>query len=361
MNSRLNLATLTVAMMMLPAASPALEGRTKVLSTTFPIWLITEIVTAGDPGISNDLLIAPSMGCPHGYSVTPNDLSRMAAADVIIINGLGMDDSLVQGKNRASGGKAVILNSSRGIPGVMDYVHKEDTGKPDAHNSHGAGERHGHRGHDHEDHFGNGHHDCPHYAEHHENGVNRETESGHTHESGHVHEGTNPHMFASPAMAARIALNIARELGAIRPSSKGLLEKNATAFEARMNKLTADFKAAVKRLKNSRIVTQHGAFDYLARDVGLQITAFVQDHPGHEPSAAEMLRLTKTIRETGAGAIFVEPQYPQKVPRALAAEVRIPVGLLDPVATGPANAGNDYYEKIMRQNITALETTLGTR
>jgi len=354
-------ALLVSAIVMIPAFSHALEGRTKVLSTTFPIWLLTGIVTVGDAGISNDLLIAPSMGCPHDYSVTPNDLSRMAAADVIIINGLGMDDSLVQGKNRASGGKAVVIDSSSGIQGVMDYSHGEGARKTVAHHDKTAGDKTGHEGHHHEDHFGAGHHECPHYAEHHGNDGRQDDAAGHAHEAGHVHEGTNPHLFASPLMAARIARNIARELGSIRPSSKDLYERNATAFEARMNRLTADFQAAVKRLKNVRIVTQHGAFDYLARDVGLQITAFVQDHPGYEPSAAEMLALTKTIRAGGAGAIFVEPQYPQKVPRALAAEAGIPVGLLDPVATGPAGAGTDYYEKVMRQNITALEKTLGTR
>lgn len=114
------------------------------------------------------------------------------------------------------------------------------------------------------------------------------------------------------------------------------------------------------RLKNHRIVQPHGVFDYLARDMNLTIVAVLQPH-GQEPSAAEMVELVKTITEEQVGAIFTEPQYPEKIGKTLAKETGVPVAMLDPVATGPENAPLTYYETIMRQNMQILEATLGIR
>lgn len=80
---------------------------------------------------------------------------------------------------------------------------------------------------------------------------------------------------------------------------------------------------------------------------------------GQEPSASEMMQLVKTIKERRAGAIFTEPQYPEKVGNVLSQETGIPVAMLDPVATGPENAPLDFYETVMRQNMKTFASTLG--
>jgi zinc transport system substrate-binding protein len=115
-----------------------------------------------------------------------------------------------------------------------------------------------------------------------------------------------------------------------------------------------------KRLKNNRIVQPHGIFDYLARDMGLEIVAVMQAH-GQEPSASEMMQLVKVMKEKDAGAIFTEPQYPEKIGKVLSKETGIPVAMLDPVATGPEIAPLTYYETVMRQNMKTLASTLGAK
>ena len=118
--------------------------------------------------------------------------------------------------------------------------------------------------------------------------------------------------------------------------------------------------ARVKELKNNRIVQPHGAFDYLARDIGLEVVAVTQPH-GQEPSAAEMLELVRSMREKQAGAVFTEPQYSPKVGQTLAKETGIPTAVLDPVASGPEDAPLDYYETAMRKNLETLRATLGVK
>jgi len=176
----------------------------------------------------------------------------------------------------------------------------------------------------------------------------------------HHHQGTNPHLFASPRMTARLAMNIAAELSKADPKGAATYAKNAKGYAETMNKLADEMAALGNRLRNNRIVQPHGIFDYLARDIGLEIVAVMQAH-GQDPAAGDMINLVKTIREKRAGAIFTEPQYPEKIGKALAKETAIPVAMLDPVATGQDNAPLAYYETVMRQNMKILETTLGVK
>lgn len=335
----LNLATgvLAIAVAILMAA-PTLageNGKLTVLVDTFPIYQIVRNVTAGDNGIDVELLLSPELGCPHNYVLTPADMRKIANADVLVTNGLELDSFLNSADLRANT-RLRGIDSSAGIGGILQLAEacEGDHDKEDDHNDHGAA---AHAGHDHQ------------------------KKDSHKVKDSHAHAGANPHLFASPLMAAKLAVNIAIKLSEIRPGVKSIYQNNAAMFMSRMRVLNDEFTAAVKRLKNNRIVTQHGVFDYLARDVGLNIVAVIQAHPGSEPSASEMLGLVKKIKAQKAGAVFAEPQYAMKVPQTIAREAGIPVANLDPVASGPGDAGLDYFEKTMRANIQILEKTLGTR
>jgi ABC-type Zn uptake system ZnuABC Zn-binding protein ZnuA len=160
-------------------------------------------------------------------------------------------------------------------------------------------------------------------------------------------------------MVAMIAKNIASRLSELDPANAAVYAKNAEEYSGRMLKLAEDYSTSVKTLESRRIVTQHGILDYLARDAGLEIIAVVQAHPGHDPAAAEMIAIIRKIRETKAGAVLVEPQYPAKIAGVLAKETGISIVSFDPVAGGPENAGLDYYEKTMRANLQVLIKTIG--
>ncbi|MDZ4199527.1 MAG: metal ABC transporter substrate-binding protein [Kiritimatiellia bacterium] len=288
------------------------ESGIKVLSTTFPVHQLVRQVVEGKAGVTADLLLPSQLGCPHDYALTPQDMLKLAQADVLVINGLGLEEFLGAPVRKANP-KMKVIDSSAGIRETLPYSDSA-------------------------------HHDC-HAADHHDHG----------HPS---HGGINPHLFASPRMTARLALTIAAGLSEADPEGATLYFKNARAVAEKMNRMADELTALGRRLKNNRIAQPHGVFDYLARDMGLEIVAVLQAH-GQEPAAAEMIRLIQAIRETKAGAIFTEPQYPDKIGRLLSKETGIPVARLDPVASGPENAPLDYYERIMRQNMEILGSTLG--
>jgi ABC-type Zn uptake system ZnuABC Zn-binding protein ZnuA len=234
--------------------------------------------------------------------------------------------------------KVVVIESAKGIDKLLEYQEE----------------------HEHGDHHQEKKQE-PRQAEHEKNAHAERDDRHGEDEHGHHHEGVNPHLFASPRMTGLLAMNIAGELSKVTPEAAAIYLKNAQAYMARMDKLAEEFAALGKTVKNNRIVTQHGVFDYLARDMGLEVVAVMQAHEGQEPSASEMLEIVRVVKDKKAGALFTEPQYPQKVGRTIAKEAGIPSAILDPVATGPEKAGLDYYEVVMRQNMEVLRKTLGQK
>ncbi|MDD4890310.1 MAG: metal ABC transporter substrate-binding protein, partial [Phycisphaerae bacterium] len=273
----------------------------RVLCSTFPMYVFTRNVTDGRGDVQVGLMLPAAAGCPHDYALTPRDMQKIAAADVFIANGLGLEEYLGEPLRRANA-KIKVIDTSGGVRGIATMADEDGYGRGAA---------------------------------------------------------ANPHLFASPRRAARIVRNIAAELGKIDPAGAELYRRNAEAYAARLETLADDFVRVAKGLRSTKIVTEHAVFDYLAADAGLTIVAVIEETPGQEPSAAGMIRLVKTIRSSGAKAVLIEPQYPANVGQTIAKEAGIPVAVLDPVASGPDDAGLDYYEKAMRSNIEALKSVLG--
>lgn len=141
-------------------------AKKKVLCTTFPIYQITRNITQGRDAVEVSLMIPAGMGCPHDYALTPQDMKKIAEADILIANGLGMEEFLGAPVKKANS-NVIIIDSSKSIDGILYMKGADEEDEKEAKNE--------------------------------------------KHEQGH-HQGQNPHLFASPRMAARLALNIAEGL-----------------------------------------------------------------------------------------------------------------------------------------------------
>lgn len=173
------------------------------------------------------------------------------------------------------------------------------------------------------------------------------------------HGEINPHTWVSPRNAILQVREIEKALSEARPGLAPAFRRNADAYVFRLTALAAEFEAAAMTFRRTNIVTFHDVFDYLARDVGLTVVGTIETVPGQEPSAGEIQRLSRTIREKEVPAVFSEPQYSPKLADALAREAGVPVRVLDPVATGsPALTA---YEDAMRRNLSTLKEALSSR
>lgn len=307
---RLLFLLLTLTASILPTLASAAEGKPlRILCTTFPLYQLTRNLSQGLGAVQVDLLLPAQLGCPHDYALTPKDMELISHAEVLVVNGLGLEEFLGAPLARANRTLRVI-DSSQGVRDLIKDSDNEDEPGP-------AG--------------------------------------------GHDHAGVNPHLFVSPRLTAQLAETVAKGLAESDPAHGARFLANGQAYAAKMLALDQRMVALGKRLANRRIITQHGVFDYLARDLGLEVVAVVAAHAGQEPSAAEMLSIIKTAKDKRVGGVFSEPQYPAQVVTTLAQEIGVPAATLDPMATGPTEAGLDYYERVMANNQKILQATLGEK
>jgi ABC-type Zn uptake system ZnuABC Zn-binding protein ZnuA len=173
------------------------------------------------------------------------------------------------------------------------------------------------------------------------------------------HGELNPHTWVSPRNAILQVREIETALSAARPGLAPSFRRNAEAYISRLSALASEFDAAAKTFRRKNIVTFHNVFDYLARDLGLTVVGVIETAPGQEPSAGEIRKLSRTIREKSVPAVFSEPQYSPKLAEAVAREAGVKVRVLDPVATGfPSPTA---YEDAMRRNLLTIREALSDR
>ena len=82
------------ALLALPAAvwaAPVGGPPVRILTSFYPMYVMTLNVVGGTPGVSVECLARPSTGCLHDYQLTPGDLVALTRADVFVANGAGME------------------------------------------------------------------------------------------------------------------------------------------------------------------------------------------------------------------------------------------------------------------------------
>jgi zinc transport system substrate-binding protein len=271
----------------------------QVVCTIFPIYVLTLNVVGKIPGVEVRLLLPPHQGCPHNYDLTPRDLIKLSQADLIIANGLGLEEFLEKSMAPAHLQARVLLAAEKVKP-----IRNQP---------------------------GPGHHD----------------------EEDHHHEGSiNGHAWVSPETAAIMVRTIADGLAVKDPVHSREYHSQAEQYGKRLEILAREMKAVVSQAKNKKCLAFHDILAYLARDIGLTLIGVVESHPGIEPSPKEMVRLIRILKRQQVAAIFSEPQYSDKVVKTLSRASGVPFFELDPVATGKPAA--DSYEKGMRKNLEIL-------
>jgi len=309
------LSALAIFPLVMPVHSGTISGGKIILASVFPVYQIVRNITEGSTSAEVMLMLPSGLGCPHNYVITPGDINKIRHADIIVINGLGLDDFILDTVKKIHN-NTTIIDGSEGIENLITA----DSHHNHVHNRHGSSS-HGH--------------DTPHNTIY------------------------NPHLFASPMMVGRMALNIAAALAANIPSDASLFISNGKKYKEKMDTLAEKISDTGRHVVNKQIVAQHDIFDYMARDMGLIVIGLIQNHPGHDPSPSQVISLIKKIAEKNAGTIFIEPQYPTKLGQMIAKETHIPIIKIDPAASGPENARLDFFETTMSQNIKIIMEALG--
>lgn len=272
-------------------------------------------VQAGGAAVAVSSLV-PKGGEVHTFDPSPADAARLAEADLVVMNGLGLDDWLLDLATAAGAGDVPVLALAEDLEDVA-------------------------------------------YLEAGQHGTDADASTVESapvdDESGHDHGDLDPHLWLDASLAARYLERISAALQAVDPERAAAIAASTAAATKRLATLDTRILEALAALpqERRRVVTLHDAFGYFAAAYGLEVIDAVVANPGLEPSAADLARLIDTMRAEGVAAVLAESQFPDDLADMVAAEVGVPVvtGLYsDSLGDAPA----DTYEGMMRTNLELL-------
>lgn len=171
----------------------------------------------------------------------------------------------------------------------------------------------------------------------------------------------NPHFWMSAADGARYVEKIRDGLIQIDAAGKDTYTKNAAAYTKQLLDLNAELKqqAAAIPEANRKMVTNHDAFPYFAKEYGFMIVGNILGSPEAELSAGDLATLAIAIKEQKVKAIFSESQFNPKIAKTLADEAGVQIiADLYTDTLGDASSGVTTYIDMLRYDMQTIVDSL---
>jgi ABC-type Zn uptake system ZnuABC Zn-binding protein ZnuA len=174
----------------------------------------------------------------------------------------------------------------------------------------------------------------------------------------------DPHIWLDPRNAEVMVANIAGALAAVDPAGTLTYRANARAYDAQLRALDAEIARQIGGLTNKKLVSNHDAFAYYVHRYGLEFVGSVipSFDTQAELSGTDIAGLGRKIRAEGVKAVFSEVSLPAKTARAIASEARVKVvagaDALYSDSLGPRGSDGDTYLKMQRHNTRVIVENL---
>ena len=173
----------------------------------------------------------------------------------------------------------------------------------------------------------------------------------------------NPHLWPDPTLALRYAQLTHQALISQDPSNQDYYDANLAAFTTRIEALDAAIRQATETIPpdNRRLLTYHDSWAYFARTYGFEVIGAIQPSDFSEPSPQEMGRIILHIRELDVPAVFGSEVFPSDVLEQIAREsgARYSDELADDDLPGAPGDPDHSYLGLMIQNMTIMVGALG--
>jgi zinc/manganese transport system substrate-binding protein len=289
-----------------PASSPIRVSpeakRLKVTATILPIYLFTKAV-AGDAATVK-LLISPGTEV-HEYQSKPADVQAIAQSDVIIKNGLGLEQFLTATVSSAQNSKLMEIDASRGI---QTLVQVSPVVKPMA-----------------------------------DKGGDAQS-----------HEAVNPHVWLDPVRAQAQVANIRDGLSKADPLNRQTYQANAATYIQQLQQLDRQFQQGLEKCRTHpcRFVTFHDAFPYLANRYQLQQLAVVEI-PEDSLTPSDLQKVVAAVKQYNVKTLFSEAGTNNPLLSNLSQDLNLRLKRLDSLEAGEPNP--QHYFVAMKNNLQALE------
>ncbi|WP_336855799.1 zinc ABC transporter substrate-binding protein AztC [Sinomonas albida] len=281
-------------------ASSGGGAKPQIVVTTNILGDVVQQIVGGEANVTT--LMKPNAD-PHSFEISAQQAARMSEADLVVANGLGLEEGLQQHLNRVTqrGGKVFAAGDHlRPLP----YSSGEAAGTPD------------------------------------------------------------PHFWTDPARMIEVVNALEEAFSNIDRIEPNGLRERAASYRGRLEQLDREMRESFASIPVSQraLVTNHHVFGYLAERFNFRVIGAVI--PGGTtlaaPSAADLQALADAIRQAGVPAIFAESSQPDRLVQVLAREAKIDVAVVALYTESLSEPGQEAasYLAMMRTNTDRITTAL---
>lgn len=299
------------ALLALPSCAPAGgEPRLTVVCTTYPIYLFASSVTQGVDGVEVARLDTGSTSCLHDYTLSMEDMKKLERADVIALNGAGLEEFL---EDALATSDAVVIDCSEGVELLENLSH------------------------------------------HHE----EEDEHGHDH--GHW----DPHYWMDPQRAAQMVRNLEAGLSTLDPDNEQKYTQNSSTTQTLLSARDNDARELLDQYGTRHgthpldLITFHDGFQYFADAYGLTLLTSIEEEAGSEASAHEIVEITELVKEHDIPVIFTEVNGSDATAKAISRETGCQVAQLTMLMDGPDSELGNYLSGITGNAVSIINGFAG--
>ncbi len=265
--------------------------------TSYP-WLAKVAQEVGGSAVHVTSLASPRMD-PHFIVPKPSLIPKLSRADLLVINGAGLEIGWLPPLLKRAH-NAAINPGSKGFADASKAVHLIDRPKT----------------------------------------VSRAY--------GDVHPDGNPHFVLDPHNLIPIAKMISGKLARIDPANKRLYQRNLSAFLQKWRSFLRQFDGQMRSCRGMKVVQYHALYNYLLKRYGIRSLATLEPLPGISPSSKHTFEVIKIINSNHVKKILQDPYHEKKTSRFIAKKTNAQVVVLpqDTGAVSGTKTLKSFYQTI---------------
>ena len=266
-------------------------------------------------GVGKPDLIVDGYGSPHGFSMKPSHAKMLQNADLIFWVGEDLENFLEKPLNSiAKNAEKIELMNIKGL-NVLKFR-----------------ERNIFEEHDHDDHDG--------HAK-----KKKDDHDDHDDHDGHGHGEYDPHIWLDPINAKVILKEMTEHLIENDNKNASTYKKNLDNALKDVDKLTMDVMTELNQSVSS--IVFHDAYQYFEERFNVNILGAFTVNTDVMPGAEQLAEIREIIEHDKVSCVFSEPQFNPDIIKAVAKDMNIKTGVIDPLGA-TLNPGKDLYFDLIR-------------
>jgi len=302
----------------------------KVVTSIKPIHSLASYLM---DGIGKPELIVDGYASPHGFSMKPSHAKMLQNADLIFWVGEDLENFLEKPlKSIAKKAEKIELIEIKGL-NVLKFrernIFDEHDHDDHAHDDHGKKED-DHDDHDHDDHGKKEEHD---------------DHDDHDEHEGHAHGEFDPHIWLDTMNAKAMLNEMAEHLIENDPKNEAKYKSNLDKALKDIDKLTIEVMTELNNSVSS--IVFHDAYQYFEERFNVKVLGAFTVNTDVMPGAEQLAEIREIIEHDKVVCVFSEPQFNPDIINAVAKDMKIKTGVLDPLGA-TLDPGKDLYFNLIR-------------